>query len=138
MGLLQAALAAAGSASSRRRPPSRPSTPTPPTAGATDWVQIVEWYDELAPPGRHPVVTLNRAVAVGEADGARAGLELLDGLAADRLLARSHRLLATRAHLLELLGDREGGGFRLPGEACRHTTSAPERRHLTERARRLG
>ena len=40
----------------------------------TDWVQIVEWYDELLRPTGSPVVLLNRAVAVGEADGPQAGL----------------------------------------------------------------
>ncbi|MER6665383.1 DUF6596 domain-containing protein, partial [Amycolatopsis japonica] len=44
-----------------------------PTAAETDWVQIVEWYDELARLTGSPVVRLNRAVAVGEADGPRAG-----------------------------------------------------------------
>ncbi len=48
-----------------------------PTAEATDWVQIVEWYDELARLTDSPVVLLNRAVAVGEADGPRAGLAAL-------------------------------------------------------------
>ncbi len=41
-----------------------------PKADQTDWVQIVEWYDELDRLTGNPVVRLNRAVAVGEADGA--------------------------------------------------------------------
>ena len=48
-----------------------------PTADETDWVQIVQWYDELVRLTGSPVVRLNRAVAVGEADGARAGLAAL-------------------------------------------------------------
>src|SRR5262249_58699137 len=51
-----------------------------PTAAETDWVQIVEWYDELARLTDSPVVRLNRAVAVGEADGPRAGLAALAAL----------------------------------------------------------
>ena len=47
------------------------------TAAETDWVQIVEWYDELLRLADNPVVRLNRAVAVGEADGAHAGLAAL-------------------------------------------------------------
>src|SRR5690606_38398395 len=43
----------------------------------TDWVQIVEWYDELLRITDSPVVRLNRAVAVGEADGPHAGLAAL-------------------------------------------------------------
>ncbi|CAM5417320.1 sigma-70 family RNA polymerase sigma factor [Streptomyces tanashiensis] len=107
------------------------------SAEATDWPQILALYELLEGTGPNPMVTLNRAVAVAMVHGPRAGLELLDGLAADRLLARNHRLLATRAHLLELLGDGEGAASAYR-EAARHTTSAPERRHLTERARRLG
>lgn len=42
------------------------------SAEETDWVQIVEWYDELVRLTDNPVARLNRAVAVGEADGARA------------------------------------------------------------------
>jgi predicted RNA polymerase sigma factor len=45
-------------------------------AEETDWVQIVEWYDELVRLTDSPVVRLNRAVAVGEADGPRAGWPL--------------------------------------------------------------
>ncbi|CAM5710026.1 hypothetical protein SALBM311S_10042 [Streptomyces alboniger] len=51
-----------------------------PTTEETDWVQIVEWYDELARLTDSPVVRLNRAVAVGEADGPRAGLKALASL----------------------------------------------------------
>ena len=47
------------------------------TAEETDWVQIVEWYDELVQLTDSPVARLNRAVAVGEADGPRAGLAAL-------------------------------------------------------------
>ena len=46
----------------------------------TDWVQIVEWYHELLRFTDTPVVRLNRAVAVGEADGAPAGLATLAGV----------------------------------------------------------
>jgi RNA polymerase sigma factor (sigma-70 family) len=50
------------------------------SASETDWVQIVEWYDELVRLTDSPIVRLNRAVAVGEADGPRAGLAALAGL----------------------------------------------------------
>ncbi|MFD6249975.1 RNA polymerase sigma factor [Streptomyces roseolus] len=107
------------------------------SADATDWPQILALYDLLEQAAPNPMVTLNRAVAVAMVRGPEAGLALLDTLAADKRLARHHRLLATRAHLLELTGDTAtaAGTYR---EAARRTTSAPERRHLTERARRLG
>ncbi|MFB7617327.1 RNA polymerase sigma factor [Kitasatospora sp. NPDC056181] len=106
------------------------------SAEATDWPQILALYELLERFGPNPVVTLNRAVAVGMVHGPAAGLELLATLDGDRAMARSHRPAATRAHLLELLGDGPGAveAYR---EAARRTTSAPERRHLTERARRL-
>src|SRR4051812_15115072 len=47
------------------------------SAEETDWVRIVEWYDELVRLTGNPVARLNRAVAVGEADGPRAGLAAL-------------------------------------------------------------
>ncbi len=48
-----------------------------PRVEETDWVQIVEWYDELLRFADTPIVRLNRAVAIGEADGAPAGLAAL-------------------------------------------------------------
>src|SRR4029079_9206154 len=65
------------------------------SAGETDWVQVVEWYDELARLTDNPVVLLNRAVAVGEADGPRAGLAALAPL--DESLPR-HAAVAAYLH----------------------------------------
>src|SRR5438132_11529412 len=48
----------------------------------TDWVQIVEWYDELLRFADTPIVRLNRAVAVGGADGPLAGLTATRGVGA--------------------------------------------------------
>ena len=47
------------------------------TVEETDWGQIVEWYDELVRLTDSPVARLNRAVAVREAQGPRAGLTTL-------------------------------------------------------------
>ncbi|MER7933082.1 MULTISPECIES: DUF6596 domain-containing protein [unclassified Streptomyces] len=102
-----------------------------PTAAETDWVQIVEWYDELARLTGSPVVRLNRAVAVGEADGPRAGLAALAGL--DTSLPR---YAAVAAHLHERDGDRATAA-RLYAEAARRATNLAERDHLTRRAARL-
>jgi len=107
-----------------------------PTAETTDWPQIVVLYELLERIAPNPMVTLNHAVAVAMASGPQAGLALLAPLDADDRMARSHRLAAVRAHLLEMLGDRAGAleGYR---EAARRTTSLPERRYLEERAARL-
>jgi predicted RNA polymerase sigma factor len=101
------------------------------TAEETDWVQIVEWYDELLRLTDNPVARLNRAVAVGEADGPRAGLAALDGL--DPSLPR---FAATSAYLHERDGDRETAA-RLYAEAARSAANIPERDHLTRQAARL-
>ncbi|CAL9500863.1 hypothetical protein SUDANB15_03416 [Streptomyces sp. enrichment culture] len=105
-------------------------------ADATDWPQILALYDLLERFGPNPMVTLNRAVATAMVHGPDAGLGLLAELERDKRLARHHRLLATRAHLLELLGEREAAAHAYR-EAARRTSSAPERRHLTGCAHRL-
>ncbi|WP_328649801.1 RNA polymerase subunit sigma-24 [Amycolatopsis sp. NBC_00348] len=101
------------------------------TAEETDWVQIVEWYDELVRLTGSPVARLNRAVAVGEADGARAGLAALADL--DPALPR---YTAVSAYLHERDGDTAGAA-RLYADAARAAASVPERDHLTRQAARL-
>jgi RNA polymerase sigma factor (sigma-70 family) len=102
----------------------------------TDWPQVAALYrvlDVLAP---GPVVTLNRAVAVGMVDGPQAGLDLLATLDSDDRIAGLHRVPAVRAHLLEMAGDEAAArGAYL--EAARRTTSVPEQRYLEDRAARL-
>ncbi|MCD9899174.1 RNA polymerase subunit sigma-24 [Streptomyces sp. MT29] len=102
-----------------------------PTASETDWVQIVEWYDELAGLTDSPVVRLNRAVAVGEADGPRAGLAALAEL--DGALPR---YAAVAAYLHERDGDLERAA-QLYAEAARKAPNLAERDHLTRQAARL-
>jgi RNA polymerase sigma factor (sigma-70 family) len=101
------------------------------TAEETDWVQIVEWYDELDRLTGSPVVRLNRAVAVGEADGAQAGLAALEQVAPG-----VPRRTAVAAYLRERAGDLALAA-RLYGEAARAATNLAERGHLTRQAARL-
>ncbi|HMJ74993.1 MAG TPA: DUF6596 domain-containing protein [Iamia sp.] len=101
------------------------------TAEETDWVQIVEWYDELVRLTDSPVARLNRAVAVGEADGPRAGLAALAEL--DPALPRH---TAVAAYLHERDGDPVTAA-RLYADAARSASSLPERDHLTRQAARL-
>jgi predicted RNA polymerase sigma factor len=78
----------------RQRPPSRLALMAAiaavhaeaPTWEATDWAEIAGLYDLLLPIWPSPVVALNRAVAVGFADGPEAGLAALDALAGEPLL----------------------------------------------------
>ena len=104
-----------------------------PTMDDTDWPQILGLYDLLERCAPNPMTTLNRAVAVAMVHGPEAGLELIASLESDSQMARSHRLLATRAHLRELAGDRDGAAADYQ-EAARRTASFPERRYLTSRA----
>lgn len=102
-----------------------------PSAEETDWVQIVEWYDELVRLTDSPVVRLNRAVAVGEADGPQAGLAALAAL--DDSLPRYS---AVAAYLHERAGD-PATAARLYAEAARKAPNLAERDHLTRQAARL-
>ncbi|MFJ8475499.1 RNA polymerase sigma factor [Kitasatospora sp. NPDC094011] len=102
-----------------------------PTAAETDWVQIVEWYDELVRLTDSPVVRLNRAVAVGEADGPRAGLAAL-GAVDDSL----PRYTAVEAYLRERDGDLAAAA-RLYAEAAHRAPNPAERDHLVRQAARL-
>jgi predicted RNA polymerase sigma factor len=101
------------------------------TAEETDWAQIVEWYDELVRLTDSPVARLNRAVAIGEADGARAGLAALSEL--DPALPR---YTAAAAFLHERDGDAATAA-RLYAEAARSASNLLERDHLTRQAARL-
>ena len=100
-------------------------------AEETDWVQIVEWYDELVHLTDNPVARLNRAVAVGEADGPRAGLAALADL--DPALPR---YTAVAAYLHERAGDLAEAA-RLYTEAAFRAPNLGERDHLTRQAARL-
>jgi RNA polymerase sigma factor (sigma-70 family) len=102
-----------------------------PTADETDWPQILEWYDELARLTSSPVVALNRAVAVGQVDGPRAGLAALGDV--DPGLARWD---AVAAHLYERADDVARAIQHYTAAADR-ATSAAERTHLIKQAARL-
>jgi RNA polymerase sigma-70 factor (ECF subfamily) len=101
------------------------------TADATDWPRIADRYRELEELTGSPVVRLNRAVAVAEADGPHAGLRLLEGLSLP-----GHRLPAARAELLARAGEPEAARASYD-EAIGRCANAAERAHLEERRDRL-
>jgi RNA polymerase sigma factor (sigma-70 family) len=103
---------------------------------ATDWPQIQALYELLMQISDNPVVALNHAVAVAMAQGPRAGLDLLRQLETDQRLAAGHRLLAVRAHLLEMAGQR-GAARDCYRAAAARTASLPQQRYLNARAARL-
>jgi RNA polymerase sigma factor (sigma-70 family) len=73
-------------------------------ADETDWERIVALYDALAELTPSPVVELNRAVALAQAYGAAAGLDLVDQLVDDPALKAYHLLPSVRGDLLARLG----------------------------------
>jgi RNA polymerase sigma factor (sigma-70 family) len=107
-----------------------------PTAGQTDWPQILALYEILAQVAPGPVVTLSRAVALAMVHGPKAGLALLGTLEADDRMTHTHRLEAVRAHLLERAGDVAAARAAYL-RAARMTASVPEQRYLTLCAARL-
>jgi RNA polymerase sigma factor (sigma-70 family) len=74
------------------------------TAAETDWRRIAALYADLASVAPSPVVELNRAVAVGMADGPAAGLAIIEALADAPALKTYHLLPSVRGDLLFKLG----------------------------------
>ena len=103
-------------------------------ASSTDWQAIAALYAELAQVQPSPVVELNRAVAVGMADGPAAGLALADALVLDGKLAGYHWLPSVRADLLSKLGRFEEARQEFE-RAAAMTANGRERELLLERAR---
>jgi len=106
------------------------------TAAATDWPRIVALYDELLRINPSPVVALNRAVAVGQAAGAAAGLAAVDALAHEPVLADYHWLPSVRGDLLQRLG-RKAEARAAFERAAAMTQNARERELLLARAAAL-
>lgn len=99
----------------------------------TDWHHIVALYDALAQVAPSPVVALNRAVAVGMADGPAAALQLVDEIAADPSLRHYHWLPSVRGDLLAKLGRREEARAEFE-RAASLTRNAQEKALLLARA----
>jgi RNA polymerase sigma-70 factor, ECF subfamily len=100
------------------------------TAEVTDWATIAGHYATLESRTGSAIVRLNRAVAVGESQGPRAGLALLTGL--DDVLHDNHRLAAVRGDLAHRAGDIELAlaSYRLALDLC---VNDVERLHLSTR-----
>jgi predicted RNA polymerase sigma factor len=104
------------------------------TAEQTDWKTIVALYDALAQLAPSPVVELNRAVAVSMAFGPAAGLELVDALVPEPVLAQYHLLPSVRGDLLAKLGRHQEAHAEFV-RAAGLTRNTREHEFLTERAR---
>jgi len=99
----------------------------------TDWQQIVLLYEALGQVTPSPVIELNRAVAVGMADGPQAGLDLIDGLVKEGSLEGYHLLPAVRGDLLHKLGRVDEAGLEFE-RAAALTENERERALLLGRA----
>ncbi|MFC5186866.1 RNA polymerase sigma factor [Actinomadura harenae] len=108
-----------------------------PDYATTDWRQIVGLYDELARLWPSPVVSLNRGVALGYAEGPESALAALDQLIALPQLAGYEYLPAARAHFLAELG-RTGDARAAYDEAILLTGNDVERAFLVAKRDALG
>jgi RNA polymerase sigma factor (sigma-70 family) len=95
----------------------------------TDWHEVAALYGVLATVWPSPVVALNRAVALGMADGPAKGLVELDALAGDPQLAGYGYLPAARAEFLRRLGRNDEARLAYT-EALQLTGNEVERAHL--------
>ena len=100
--------------------------------GKSDWVAIAMLYEALLALTRSPVVAINRAVALAEAEGLRAGLEALDALGLESILADYQPYWAARAELMFRAGQVGAAGEAF--ERAIGLESDPSvRRHLARR-----
>jgi RNA polymerase sigma factor (sigma-70 family) len=109
------------------------------TAKETDWERIVLLYDTLMQVTPSPIVALNRAVAVGMAEGPTAGLEALDAIATpavDSPLAGYHLLHSVRGDLLMKIGRFTEAKEEIE-RAITMTQNARERELLAERLKQI-
>ena len=106
------------------------------TAEATDWPQILALYELLDKVAPNPMASLGRAIALAQVRGPGEALALLAELGEDPRLADHHRFLATRAHLLERLGERAAARTEW-ARAAAVSGNAVERRWLETRAAEL-
>jgi RNA polymerase sigma-70 factor (ECF subfamily) len=100
-----------------------------PSADRTPWDTVVSWYDVLLSVHDTPVARLNRAVAIGERDGAAAGLDAVDAVDGLDGYPFWH---AARGELLHRLGrfDEARTAWRT---AIARSPNAATRRHLERR-----
>jgi RNA polymerase sigma-70 factor (ECF subfamily) len=106
------------------------------TAAETDWERIVLLYDALLQISPSPIVALNRAVAVGMAQGPAAGLDAVDTLTADPALAGYHLLPSVRGDLLLKMGRFTEAREEIQ-RAITMTQNLREQELLTERLKQM-
>ncbi len=109
------------------------------TVEETDWERIVLLYDALMQISPSPIVALNRAVAIGMAQGPAAGLDALDAidrLGTDSALAGYHLLPSVRGDLLMKMGRFTEAREEIQ-RAITMTQNLREQELLTERLKQI-
>jgi RNA polymerase sigma-70 factor, ECF subfamily len=106
------------------------------TAAATNWEQIVDFYNLLERVQPSPIVALNRAVAVAMAGNPQAALSIVDSLSSSSDLGNYHLLHATRADLLRRMGSSQEAAKSYE-RALELVTNDAERRYLERRLREM-
>jgi RNA polymerase sigma factor (sigma-70 family) len=101
------------------------------TAEATDWPRIAALYQRLSASVRSPVIELNRAVAVGMADGPQAGLAIVEAIAHEPALKNYHLLSGVRGDFLQKLGRHDEA--RVAFEAAAELAGNRRDRNLMQR-----
>jgi len=107
------------------------------TAEETDWDRIADLYLMLGRLVPSPVVELNRAVAVGMAQGPAAGLVIVDALTTSGALTGYYLLPATRADLQRRLGRNSDAAVSYQ-QALELAATGAERRYLARRLAEVG
>jgi RNA polymerase sigma factor (sigma-70 family) len=108
-----------------------------PSSAETDWARIASLYATLAEVAPSPVVELNRAVAVAQAEGPAAALAIVERLRGEPSMRRYQWLPGVHGDLLEKLG-RKAEAREAFLEAASLAGNARERELMEERARALG
>ncbi|MGE3832945.1 MAG: RNA polymerase sigma factor [Parvibaculaceae bacterium] len=106
------------------------------TAAETDWKRIASLYGILGRLAPSPVIELNRAVAVGMAEGPANGLAIIDGLMTDASLKSYHLLPSVRGDFLTKLGRHEEARAEFE-RAASLTRNERERKLLLDRAKAI-
>ncbi len=107
-----------------------------PSYEATQWPQLLEWYDQLLAAAPTPIVALNRAIVLAMVEGPEAGLDALEPLRSLPALRHYYLLPAARADMLRRLG-RASEAAESYREALAERCTEPERRFLLKRLEEL-
>lgn len=102
----------------------------------TDWPRILECYERLQRRSYSPIAELNRAVAIGQIDGPRYALDVLDAIEHDGKLSSYYLFHAAKAHYLSLLG-RRNAAIAAYEKALSHSYNETARQLIANRVAKL-